>query len=135
MKKMLLLTAMLSVIGAAAQAAPVGMLSVHILNQQTGKPAPGVAVMLERQDGSAWREIAHAATDNDGRVRSLYPAAADMDPGVYRVTFKTGAYFQGQGQETFFPEVPVLFQVTQQNEKLHVPLLLSQYGYATYRGS
>ncbi|AOV97520.1 hydroxyisourate hydrolase [Edwardsiella hoshinae] len=131
MKKILLLTTMLSIFSTAAQAE----LSVHILNQQTGKPAAGVTVQLAQQDGNAWRELASAVTDDDGRIRALYPAGGDMLPGIYRVTFKTGAYFHKQGQDSFFPQVPVLFQVTQKNEKLHVPLLLSQYGYATYRGS
>lgn len=58
-----------------------------------------------------------------------------MQPGVYKVTFKTNDYFQSQKLESFFPEVPVQFTVTRTNEKLHIPLLLSQYGYSTYKGS
>lgn len=55
--------------------------------------------------------------------------------GIYEVTFKTGDYFHQQQQTTFFPEIPVMFTVTKTNEKLHIPLLLSQYGYSTYKGS
>ncbi|HDE1276071.1 TPA: hydroxyisourate hydrolase, partial [Klebsiella pneumoniae] len=54
---------------------------------------------------------------------------------VYKVTFKTGDYFKSQNMNTFFPVIPVIFNVTKQNQKLHIPLLLSQYGYSTYRGS
>ncbi|AIR00024.1 5-hydroxyisourate hydrolase [Pluralibacter gergoviae] len=92
----------------AVLAAPQGTLSVHILNQQTGLPSPGVTVTLEQQQQSGWTTLASG---------------------------KTGDYFHQQKAKTFFPEVPVLFSVSRTNEKLHIPLLLSQYGYSTYRGS
>lgn len=125
----------ISCLSFAALAAPQGTLSVHILNQQTGLPSPNVTVSLEKSDGGKWRAVAESKTDSDGRVKSLYPAEADMEPGVYKVTFQTGAYFEADGKKTFFPEVPVIFTVTEKNQKLHIPLLLSQYGYSTYRGS
>ncbi|MFC0225705.1 hydroxyisourate hydrolase [Serratia aquatilis] len=110
-------------------------LSVHILNQQTGLPSKGVVVELEKQEGSEWKHLADAVTDDGGRIGALYPSGKDMSVGVYKVTFKTGEYFSGNKQETFFPEIPVIFKVTTVNQKLHIPLLLSQYGYSTYRGS
>ncbi len=119
----------------AAFSAPVGTLSVHILNQQTGLPSPGVTVTLEKQQQNHWTSVASGKTDADGRIKSLYPQDQDMQPGVYKVTFKTNDYFQSQKLESFFPEVPVQFTVTRTNEKLHIPLLLSQYGYSTYKGS
>lgn len=118
-----------------AFSAPAGTLSVHILNQQTGIPSKDVAVTLEKQQSTGWAMLAHGKTDNDGRIKSLYPEDQDMQPGVYRVTFKTGDYFNSEKLSSFFPEVPVLFTVTKTNEKLHIPLLLSQYGYSTYKGS
>lgn len=118
-----------------AFSAPMGTLSVHILNQQTGTPPPGVTVTLEKQQQGTWAMLASGKTDHDGRIKSLYPEDQDMQPGVYKVTFKTGDYFQSQKLSSFFPEVPVLFTVTKTNEKLHIPLLLSQYGYSTYKGS
>ena len=118
-----------------AYSAPVGTLSVHILNQQTGIPSKGVDVTLEKQQPTGWDMLAKAETDNDGRIKSLYPEDKDMQPGVYKVTFKTGNYFKNEKLTSFFPEVPVIFTVTKTNEKLHIPLLLSQYGYATYKGS
>lgn len=119
----------------AAFSAPAGTLSVHILNQQTGIPSKNVAVTLEKQQSTGWAMLAQGKTDNDGRIKSLYPEDQDMQPGVYRVTFKTGDYFNSEKLQSFFPEVPVLFTVAKTNEKLHIPLLLSQYGYSTYKGS
>ncbi|HDH7812882.1 TPA: hydroxyisourate hydrolase, partial [Raoultella ornithinolytica] len=116
-------------------AAPEGTLSVHILNQQTGLPSQGVQVELDKQQGSSWQHIASGKTDADGRIKTLYPRADNMEPGIYKVTFKTGEYFKINNMSTFFPVIPVIFNVTKQNQKLHIPLLLSQYGYSTYRGS
>lgn len=119
----------------AVFAAPAGTLSVHILNQQTGLPSPDVTVTLEKQQQNSWTTLASAKTDPDGRIKSLYPQEQDMQPGVYKVTFKTSDYFRSQKLDSFFPEIPVQFTVTRTNEKLHIPLLLSQYGYSTYKGS
>lgn len=71
----------------AAFSAPVGTLSVHILNQQTGLPSPDVTVTLEKQQQNSWTTLASAKTDPDGRIKSLYPQEQDMQPGVYKVTF------------------------------------------------
>ncbi len=122
-------------IAPAAFSAPAGTLSVHILNQQTGLPSPDVTVTLEKQQQGGWTTLASGKTDADGRIKSLYPQEGDMQPGVYKVTFKTGEYFHAHKQASFFPEIPVLFSVSRSNEKLHIPLLLSQYGYSTYKGS
>lgn len=98
-------------------------------------PPSDVTVTLEKQEQDKWTPIASGKTDHDGRIKSLYPQDQDMQPGVYKVTFKTADYFHSKKLESFFPEVPVLFTVTRTNEKLHIPLLLSQYGYSTYKGS
>lgn len=136
MNKLVTLTLLSTAVFApAAFSAPAGTLSVHILNQQTGIPSEAVAVTLEKQSPAGWDMLAKGKTDNDGRIKSLYPDNQDMQPGVYRVTFKTGDYFKRENLSSFFPEVPVLFTVTKMNEKLHIPLLLSQYGYSTYKGS
>ena len=111
----LVIASVISLLSFSALAAPEGTLSVHILNQQTGLPSPGVQIELDKQQGESWQHIATGKTDADGRIKSLYPQAENMD--------------------TFFPVIPVIFNVTKQNQKLHIPLLLSQYGYSTYRGS
>ncbi|WP_455427671.1 hydroxyisourate hydrolase [Dryocola sp. LX212] len=133
---MKILTAtIISLLSFSAFAAPEGTLSVHILNQQTGLPSAGVVVELDKQDSASWQHLATSKTDADGRIKSLYPASGEMEPGIYKVTFRVGDYFKSNDMKTFFPSVPVIFNVTKTNEKLHIPLLLSQYGYSTYRGS
>ncbi|MCW1828553.1 hydroxyisourate hydrolase [Enterobacter asburiae] len=131
----LLILAAMAFTPAAFSAAPAGTLSVHVLDQQTGMPPSDVTVILEKQEQDKWTQLASGKTDHDGRIKSLYPQDQDMQPGVYKVTFKTADYFHGKKLDSFFPEVPVLFTVTRTNEKLHIPLLLSQYGYSTYKGS
>ncbi|MGS8052334.1 hydroxyisourate hydrolase [Escherichia marmotae] len=110
------------------------ILSVHILNQQTGKPAADVTVTLEKKMDNDWLQINTAKTDKDGRIKALWPEQT-ATTGDYRVIFKTGDYFKQQNLESFFPEIPVEFHINKLNEHYHVPLLLSQYGYSTYRGS
>ncbi|HBH7065928.1 TPA: hydroxyisourate hydrolase [Enterobacter cloacae] len=131
----LLILAAMAFTPTAFSAAPAGTLSVHVLDQQTGMPPSDVTVILEKQEQDKWTQLASGKTDHDGRIKSLYPQDQDMQPGVYKVTFKTADYFHGKKLDSFFPEVPVLFTVTRTNEKLHIPLLLSQYGYSTYKGS
>ena len=109
-------------------------LSVHVLNQQTGMPAAGMAVTLEQKQGESWKVLNTASTNQDGRINALWPEKP-FEAGDYRVTFKTGSWFTQQKQQSFFPEIPVEFHITDTQTTYHVPLLLSQYGYSTYRGS
>lgn len=104
-------------------------ITTHVLDTARGRPAAGVAVTLER----AGAPIAHGRTDADGRLRDLLPAEAPLETGVYRLVFDTAGYFAAQ--ETFYPEVVVTFRVRDAAEHHHVPLLLSPFGYSTYRGS
>lgn len=115
-------------------AADKNPLSVHVLNQQTGMPAAGVAVTLEQKQGESWTVLNTASTNQDGRINALWPEKP-FTAGDYRVIFKTGQYFAAQKQQSFFPEIPVEFHITNTTTTYHVPLLLSQYGYSTYRGS
>lgn len=115
-------------------AAAKNLLSVHVLDQQTGKPAPGVVVTLEQKQADSWKKLNQATTDKDGRISALWPDQPNK-AGEYRVVFKTGEYFKSQDKNSFFPEIPVVFQISNTEEHYHVPLLLSQYGYSTYRGS
>jgi 5-hydroxyisourate hydrolase len=109
-------------------------LSVHVLNQQTGRPAHGVEVRLEHKQGESWNVLNMASTDANGRIEALWPENK-LQPGEYRVVFKTGKYFSEQKQQSFFPEIPVEFYIMDTNSTYHIPLLLSQYGYSTYRGN
>ena len=112
------------------------MISTHVLDTATGRPATGLGVILECQrTGGGFEQISRSRTDQDGRVRELIPGAVDLEAGVYRLTFETGAYFEMQEGEGFYPHVTVLFMVRDPSQHHHVPLLLSPYGYSTYRGS
>ncbi|POT56709.1 hydroxyisourate hydrolase [Citrobacter amalonaticus] len=136
MKKYILTALILSAISAPSvvMAATNNILSVHILDQQTGKPAANVEVVLEQKNKEGWQQLNTGHTDKDGRIKALWPEQ-QAKPGDYRVTFKTKPYFDSKNQESFFPEVPVEFHISKADEHYHVPLLLSQYGYSTYRGS
>jgi 5-hydroxyisourate hydrolase len=105
--------------------------STHVLDAVTGRPAVGVSVRLDHRLGDDWQRLADGATDDDGRIGSLGEVAA----GQHRITFDTGAYFRGQGVDSFYPEVTVVFEVTDPGRHHHVPLLLSPFAYSTYRGS
>ena len=109
------------------------MITTHVLDTALGRPAAGVAVTLERRDGAAWTSIGAASTDADGRVREL--GASTLRPGHYRLTFAVAAYFKARGVTSFYPEVVVVFDVQASDQHYHVPLLLSPFGYSTYRGS
>lgn len=110
-------------------------LSVHILDLQSGQPSAGVGVILEARDGQQWRTIGQAVTDAQGRVRALYPASKPLAAGAYRIVFKTGEHYARLRQSTFFDQIPVEFKVDNTAQHYHIPLLLSPYGYSTYRGN
>ncbi len=110
-------------------------ITTHVLDVARGRPASGVPVLLEIRRESDWRELGRALTDADGRARQLLPADTALTAGVYRITFNTGTYFRIQGIDGFYPEASVVFHVRDANQHYHVPLLLSPYGYSTYRGS
>ena len=129
-----LLLALCAVVSSAV-AAPRNPMSVHVLDQQTGLPAGGVHVVLAKARGQDWAAISEGTTDADGRVAALYPADQALVAGEYRVTFQTGAWYRKQGKATFYPEVQVVIAVDGSIPHYHIPLLLSAYGYSTYRGS
>lgn len=111
-------------------------LSTHVLDTHRGRPAAGVPITLELQGPSGtWKELARGITNDDGRVRDFLPQGARVEPGVYRMAFDTGTYFRTRGEKGFYPSVTVVFELTAPEEHYHVPLLLSPFGYSTYRGS
>lgn len=110
-------------------------LTVHVLDTTVGKPAVKLPVILAIRDNEGWKELAHAETNDAGRVAQLLPADTRLAAGVYRITFATGEYFAGRGIKTFYPEVPVVFEVTDPKVHYHLPLILSPHGYSTYRGN
>jgi 5-hydroxyisourate hydrolase len=114
----------------------VSRITTHVLDTAAGRPADGVPVRLERaaREGGGWEVVGRGTTDADGRQRELTPDSRRLAAGTYRLTFDTGAYFTRTGRQAFFPEVAVVFALEDGGHE-HVPLLLSPYGYSTYRGS
>ena len=106
-------------------------ISTHVLDTVLGKPAAGVRVRLEAQEGGTWVTVASSATDADGRCRDLMSNAA---PGFYRLTSETGEYFARLGRTSIYPEISITFRC-ERDAHLHLPLLLSENSYTTYRGS
>jgi 5-hydroxyisourate hydrolase len=104
-----------------------------VLDTARGRPASGVPLLLERAADSGWQPVGRGTTDVDGRARDLL--ASPPEVGRYRLTFDTGAYFRAAGEAAFYPEVSVTFVVAPDEDHYHVPLLLSPFGYSTYRGS
>jgi 5-hydroxyisourate hydrolase len=122
----------------------VSAISTHVLDIAAGRPAEGMGVRLEQVAPAGPDEIARATTDSAGRIASLGPER--IRPGTYRLVFDTGSYQARQSQQgnddaalspevPFFPEVTVTFTVGDDREHYHVPLLMSPFGYSTYRGS
>jgi 5-hydroxyisourate hydrolase len=103
----------------------------HVLDAVLGKPASGIVVRLEKQTSTGWISVAESTTDGDGRCRNLCPDGSD---GVYRLIFTVGAYFERHGRSSIYPEISIMFLVDGEHP-YHIPLLLSDNSYTTYRGS
>jgi 5-hydroxyisourate hydrolase len=100
-------------------------ITTHVLNTATGRPGAGIGVTLEFNG----LPLGTGVTDADGRARDLLPADHPVEAGLYCLRFQTG------GVSAFFPEIEIQFRVENPEQHYHVPLLLSPYGYTTYRGS
>lgn len=108
-------------------------ITTHVLNTANGHPASGIRVTLEFEENNEWKEIATGETNSDGRITDWLPSGKPAKTGKYRVTFNVGDYF-GKGDD-FYSDIPILFHLNNPDEHYHIPLLLSPYGYTTYRGS
>ena len=111
--------------------AQMSAITTHVLDTVLGEPAAGVAVRLEMRENDTWDTAAESATDADGRCRDL---TQDADRGLYRLTFGTGAYLARMGRTSIYPEISVTF-VCDGEAHYHLPLLLSDNSYTTYRGN
>jgi 5-hydroxyisourate hydrolase len=109
----------------------MSVISTHVLDVVMGKPAGGVAVRLEKQQGFEWAVVRESETDADGRCRDL---ATDAGPGVYRLTYATSGYLKDKGRSSIYPEISITL-ICSGTEHYHLPLLLSDNSYTTYRGS
>ncbi len=108
-------------------------ITTHVLDISAGKPAAGIKAVLEVQNGLHWKEIGRGTTNDDGRI--AYLLNTQITTGVYRLTFATAEYFRTLKTESFYPQISIEFEVKSSGTHYHVPLLLSPFGYSTYRGS
>jgi 5-hydroxyisourate hydrolase len=112
----------------------MSQITTHVLDLSLGRPAAGVPVLLEVEEaGTGWKELNRAETDKDGRLRELLSPGSLVE-GTYRLTFDAHAYFASRKIETLFPQVSIVFSVWDAKQHYHIPLLLSAFGYSTYRG-
>ena len=123
----------------SAGQAPSGRLTTHVLDTASGQPGAGLVVELFRIDGEARRLLARLTTNDDGRTPAPLLAGSDLVRGTYELVFDVGGYFRARGvastEPAFLDLVPVRFGIADPARHYHVPLLVSPYGYSTYRGS
>jgi 5-hydroxyisourate hydrolase len=106
-------------------------ITTHVLDAVLGKPAAGISVRLDKREEDGWTLVRESATDADGRCRDLTQSAAH---GLYRLTFGSGAYLARNSRATIYPEISITFNCDGEAH-YHLPLLLSDHSYTTYRGS
>jgi len=109
--------------------------TTHVLDMSIGRPGAAVPVVLERETNAVWEVVAERRTDEGGRVGDLTGDGDENPTGRYRLRFDVLSYFESRGVESFFPEVSIVFEVRDVDGHYHVPLLISPFGYSTYRGS
>ncbi|GAB5414401.1 MAG: hydroxyisourate hydrolase [Congregibacter sp.] len=111
-------------------------LSTHVLDTAIGRPASGIGITLSILREDTWIELAQAVTNNDGRLdQGFGNAAGAFESACYRLRFDTGDYLRAQGHTPFYPYAEVVFNLDSDEHHYHIPLLLSPFGYSTYRGS
>lgn len=109
-------------------------ISTHVLDTSIGKPAKDMPIRFEKLVGTNWNILSQTSTNADGRVTNLL-GDNKLEAGTYRMHFNIGEYFKNKNQMGFYPYAEVVFEIKGSGEHYHVPLLVSPYGYSTYRGS
>lgn len=112
----------------------MSQITTHILDTSEGRPAAGIAVVLYSALGNNWEEIARGTSNQEGRIPDLLSWDQGLEFGNYKLRFETGAYFDQMGTSSFYPYIEIIFEL-KSNEHYHIPLLLSPFGYSTYRGT
>jgi 5-hydroxyisourate hydrolase len=110
----------------------MNVITTHVLDTVLGKPCAGIRISLDRKTGADWIAAGRSVTDSDGRCHDL---VANPEQGTYRLTFETGDYLARQKRLSLYPEIVVVFNLDGDDAHYHLPLLLSDNGYTTYRGS
>jgi len=110
-------------------------ITTHVLDTARGRPAAGLPVTLEVEAAGGWKLVGKGMTNADGRISDLVPNETAIEAGVYRLIFDTARYFANNNVDAFYPQVTIVFKIENPAQHYHVPLLLSPFGYSTYRGS
>jgi len=112
----------------------MSVITTHVLDTSRGRPAAGLRVELQVKSGTEWKSLGAGVTDASGRCNTLM-GEQKLQAGAYRLLFEAGNYFKDQKTETFYSEIPIVFEILCPDTHYHVPLLISPFGYSTYRGS
>ena len=112
----------------------MSQITTHVLDISTGKPVKNINILLMHCVNDTWESITQGVTNSDGRITDLLLPDKSLAPGIYKLIFKTGDYYAEKNIKTFYPVVEIQFSVSD-NSHYHVPLLISPFGYSTYRGS
>jgi 5-hydroxyisourate hydrolase len=111
-------------------------ITTHVLDTANGHPAAGIPVTLEKRENGEWKSLAKGTTNDDGRITDWIPAEKSASTGVYRVIFEVENYLRSHtDKEVFYSRIPVVFHLNDASVHHHIPLLLSPFGYSTYKGS
>ena len=110
-------------------------ITTHVLDTARGRPGAGLPVTLEVEAAGGWKLVGKGTTNAEGRISDLVPNETTIEAGVYRLIFDTARYFANNNVDAFYPQVTIVFKIENPAQHYHVPLLLSPFGYSTYRGS
>ncbi|OUS28086.1 hydroxyisourate hydrolase [Thalassotalea sp. 42_200_T64] len=113
----------------------MSQITTHVLDTTRGLPAQGLPITLYTQTNDGWQQLASGVTNVDGRITGLLADEVVLAAGVYRMHFGTSTYFKANNENGFYPYVDIVFELDGGNSHYHIPLLLTAFGYATYRGS
>lgn len=113
----------------------MSQITTHVLDTTRGLPAQNLPIALFRQSSDGWTRIAHGVTNKDGRIEGLLSNDLILPSGIYRMNFETQTYFNANNEKGFYPYVDIVFELDNTGQHYHIPLLLTAYGYSTYRGS
>lgn len=112
----------------------MSQITTHVLDTTAGKPGNDISIMLQQLHTHGYATIAHGISNKDGRIVDLLPPDKKLQHGVYKLVFETGIYYSAKSINTFYPLVEISFMISDDSH-YHVPLLISPFGYSTYRGS
>ena len=113
----------------------MSQITTHVLDTAIGKPAEGIPLSLSHYIDHQWQLLGEGTTNKDGRVGDLLSDGEILDAGRYKVIFNVEGYFKNQSIKTFYPYAEIVFEIEGDGQHYHIPLLLSPFGYSTYRGS